>query len=161
MKMLFIVWVVGIGLVAAWAFAPAAPPPPQIPEVNRGKAFGPTEDVLVQSRSVRRQAVFKTLELPWGSRRTGEGRKTFIAGIGHYYYVRQVEIEQYPKFYGDLGAAYIAKQWATTDDQRIDRLTQEAYAKGYLQPADFDGAAGKIVATLVKDERVAGKACAG
>ena len=42
-----------------------------------------------------------------------------------------------------------------------DRLTQDAYARGYLKPADFDGVAGKMVAMVVKDERITGKACAG
>ena len=49
----------------------------------------------------------------------------------------------------------------TTDDQRIDRLTQDAYARGYLKPVDFDAVAGNMVAAVVKDERVTGKACAG
>jgi hypothetical protein len=162
MRMLFIVWALGVGLVAAWSFAPTATPR-QIPEGNRGKAFGPHEDSLVQSRRQLRQAAFSALERPWGSRCAGEERKQFIGGLGHYYYIRQNEMEHYPAYYGKLGADYIATQWATTDDQRIDRLTQDAYAKGYLKPADFDraeGNAGKTVAIVVKDERILGKACA-
>ncbi len=46
-------------------------------------------------------------------------------------------MELHPKYFGELGAAYIAKQWSSTDDQRIDRLTQDAYARGYLKPADL------------------------
>ena len=155
-----LLWAVVIWQVASWTFAPPAPPA-QIPEANRGKAFGSSEDIAVQSRIVLRQSTFRTLEQPWGGRCAGEGRKAFIAGLGHYYYVRQNSMELHPKYFGELGAAYIAKQWSTTDDQRIDRLTQEAYAKGYLKPADFDGPANKMVATVVKDERVTGKACAG
>jgi hypothetical protein len=63
-------------------------------------------------------------------------------------------------YFGRLGADYIAKQWASTDDQRIDRLTQDAYTKGYLKPADFGGPAGRLIALVVRDERVTGKACA-
>jgi hypothetical protein len=100
------------------------------------------------------------LELPWGSRCDGEGRKRFISGLNEYYYQRQNQIERYPENFGKLGADYIADQWAGTDDQRIDRLTQDAYARGYLKPADFDGVAGKLIAALVKDERVTGNACA-
>jgi hypothetical protein len=164
MRMPLIAWALGIGLVAAWTFAPTASPPPapQIPGVNRGKAFGSNEDILVEARRLRRQSTFSTLEQPWGSRCAGEGRKAFITGIGYYYYFRQIEIDDYPKYFGKLGADYIAKQWATTDDQRIDRLTQEACAKGYLKPADFERiGSNKIVATVVKDERITGKACAG
>jgi hypothetical protein len=162
-RLAVVAWAVGVVLVAAWTFAPAAPPPQiaQIPEVNRGKAFGDNEDIYVQSRRIQRKSTFRTLEQPWGGRCTGESRKAFLAGIGHYYYIRQIQTEHYPAYFGKLGADYIAQQWATTDDQRIDRLTQDAYTKGYLKPADFAGPAGKLIAMVVKDERVTGKACAG
>ena len=158
----FVVWAVVVWQVAAWAFAPAAvpPPPSQVLEVNRGKAFGSNEDIAVNDRHGKRQAAFTTLERPWGSRCTGEGRKAFIGG-NEYYYHRQNQTERYPETYGQLGADYIARQWSGSDDQRIDRLTQEAYAKGYLKPADFDGVARKMIAKVVKDERVTGKACVG
>jgi hypothetical protein len=158
--MLFIGWALGVGLVATWAFAPAAPPP-QIPEVNRGKAFGSNEDIMVDARSRQRQAAFRTLERPWASRCAGEDRKRFIGGLNEYYYHRQNQTERYPESFGKLGADYIAKQWSTTDDQRIDRLTQDAYARGYLKPADFNGVAARMIAKVVKDERITGKACAG
>jgi hypothetical protein len=156
----FVLWAIVIWQVAAWTFAPAAPPQ-QIPEVNQGKAFGSNEDIAVETRAGQRQAAFKTLDRPWGSRCAGEDRKQFISGLNEYYYHRQNQTERYPENFGKLGADYIAKQWSTTDDQRIDRLTREAYARGYLRPADFDAVAGKMVATVVKNERVTGKACAG
>ena len=155
-----LLWAVAVGLVAVWTFGPAASPP-QIPEVNRGKAFGSSEDIAVESRKLLRESTFKTLEQPWGGRCAGESRKMFIAGLSHYYYIRQNQTERYPENFGTLSADYIARQWSTTDDARIDRLTQEAYARGYLKPADFDGVAGKLIAKVVKDERVTGKACAG
>jgi hypothetical protein len=161
-KRLFFLWALGVVVVASWAFAPAdAPRPIQIPEVNRGKAFGANEDIHVQSRSELRQSAFETLEQPWGGRCAAEGRKSFIAGLSHYYYIRQNQTDRYPENFGQLGADYIAKQWSTTDDQRIDRLTQDAYAKGYFKPADFEGLAAKLIATVVKNERVTGNACAG
>jgi hypothetical protein len=159
-KRLFFLWALGVVMVASWAFAPADAPRP-IPEVNRGKAFGANEDILVDSRRWVRQSTFKTLEQPWGGRCAAEGRKAFIAGVGHYYYIRQNETERYPENFGQLGADYIAKQWSSTDDQRIDRLTQDAYARRYFKPADFDGLAAKLIAIVVKNERVTGKACAG
>jgi hypothetical protein len=155
----FLLWAIVIWQVAAWTFAPAAPPQ-QIPEVNRGKAFGANEDIEIQSRSEIRQSTFKTLEQPWGDRCAGEGRKNFVGGLSYYYYVRQNQTERYPENFGQLGADYIAKQWSSTDDQRIDRLTQDAYAKGYFKPADFDGLAAKLIAAVVKNERVTGNACA-
>jgi hypothetical protein len=156
-----VLWAVVVLQVAAWTFAPApAPSAPQILEVNRGKAFGPNEDITVEGRSRQRQAVFATLERPWGGRCAGESRKAFISGLNEYYYHRQNQTERYPETYGKLGADYIAKQWSSTDDQRIDRLTQDAYAKGYLKPEDFEPVARKLIAGVVKDERVTGKACA-
>jgi len=160
-RSLFVVWVLVISLIATWAFAPAAvPPPSKILEVNRGKAFGPGEEHRVEGRSKQRQDAFRALDLPWSSRCAGESRKAFISGLGHYYYHRQNQTERYPETYGELGANYIARQWSGGDDQRIDRLTQEAYARGYLKPADFDGVARKMIAKVVKDERVTGNACA-
>jgi len=159
-RRLFIFWALGVALIASWAFAPAQAPP-QIPEVNRGKAFGANEDIAVESRSGLRQSALRTLEQPWGGRCAGEGRRKFVAGLGHYYYIRQNQTERYPENFGQLGADYIARQWSTTDDQRIDRLTQDAYARGYFRPADFDGLAAKLIATVVKNERVTGNACAG
>jgi hypothetical protein len=159
-KRLFVFWVLGVALVASWAFAPAEVPRP-IPEVNRGKAFGANEDIAVDGRSRQRQAAFSTLERPWASRCSGEDRKRFIGGLNEYYYHRQNQTERYPENFGQLGAEYIAKQWSTTDDQRIDRLTQDAYARGYFKPADFKGLAAKLIATVVKDERATGNACAG
>jgi hypothetical protein len=156
----FILWAAAIWQIAGWTFAPLPKPAPQIPEANRGKAFGSSEESAVQSRIVLREATLKTLEKPWGERCTGEGRQAFIAGVGHYYYVRENSMELHPRYFGQLGAAYIAKQWSTADDQRIDRLTQDAYARGYLKPEDFT-IGGKLIATVVKNERITGKACAG
>jgi hypothetical protein len=155
-----LLWAVVIWQVAAWTFAPASPPAPQIPEVNRGKAFGSSEEYLVEARVSQRQEALRALDQPWAGRCAGEDRKRFISGLREYYYQRQNQIERYPENFGQLGADYIAKQWSTADDQRIERLTQDAYAKGYMKPADFEGIAGKLVATVVKDERVTGKACA-
>lgn len=156
----FLLWAVVILQVAAWTFAPVTPPP-QIPEVNRGKAFGSNEDITVETRASQRKGALETLDRPWSGRCSGEARRQFISGLNEYYYHRQNQTERYPETFGKLGAEYIAKQWSTADDQRIDRLTQDAYARGYLKPADFDAVAGKMIATVVKGERVTGKACAG
>jgi hypothetical protein len=160
--MAVIAWAVGVVLVAAWTFAPAAPPPQivQMPELNRDEAIRANEDLYIKIRNVQRKSTFRALEQPWGGRCIGESRKAFLAGIGHYYYFRQAQTENYTAYFGKPGADYIARQWATTDDQRIERLTQDAYTKGYLKPADFVGPANRLIAMVVKDERVTGKACA-
>jgi hypothetical protein len=80
--------------------------------------------------------------------------------LGYYYYQRQNQTERYPENFGKPGADYIAQQWTSADDKRIDRLTQEAYGNGYLKPAEFDAVARKMIATVVAGERVIGKGCA-
>ncbi|KRR01730.1 hypothetical protein [Bradyrhizobium valentinum] len=148
-----VVWQIG-----SWTFAPASPP--KTPQGD-GRAFGPNEKYLVEGREKQRQSAITAFDMPWGSRCSGNDRKQFISGIDHYYYHRQRQTESYPESYGKAGADYIATQWSKTDDQRIERLTQEAYSKGYLKPSDFSGVAAKIVAAVVKNERVTGNGCKG
>jgi hypothetical protein len=155
----FVLWAIVLLQIGAWAFTPEpepAPPPP-----SDGPGFGVNENIFVEGRPGTRKTALSALESPWNSRCAGDGRKQFIEGLGYYYYQRQNDLEHYPKYYGKPGADYIAKQWSTSDDLRIDRLTQEAYARGYLKPSDFDGLAGKLVTAVVKNERVTGNACAG
>jgi hypothetical protein len=154
-----LLWVLVVGLLGLWTFGPASAPP-QAPQNDPNVAFGSNEDIHVQSRIGTREDGMKALELPWGSRCSGDGRKKFISGLNHYYYQRQNQTERFPENFGKAGADYIAKQWSTTDDRRIDRLTQDAYAKGYLKPADLETLARKAVENVVKDKRVTGKACA-
>jgi hypothetical protein len=153
-----VLWAMVVAQIALWAFAPDKQE--EKPSAGDGRPYGDTEQYMVESRVSQRKSTMATLDLPWSSR-CGEDRKRFIAGVNHYYYIRQIESEHYPEYHGKLGADYIARQWSTGEDKRIERLTQEAYARGYLMPSDFDGVAGKLVAAVVKDERVVGKGCAG
>jgi hypothetical protein len=155
----FILWAMVVGQIAIWAFAPAREEL-QLAPTDPEHAYGDTERYTVESRVSQRKDAMAALDLPWSSR-CGEERKRFISGIDNYYYQRQNQNERYPEIHGKLGADYIARQWSTGEDKRIERLTQEAYARGYLKPSDFDGVAGKLVAAVVKDERVTGKGCAG
>jgi hypothetical protein len=155
----FILWAVVIWQVGAWAFAPA-PAPPQIPQGD-GNAFGSNEAIFVEGRTSQRQTALRALGKPWSSFCTDAGRKEFIGGLGEYYYHRQNQTERYPESHGKLGAEYIAQQWASTDDKRIDRLTQEAYGNGYLKPDEFDAVARKLIKSVIAAERVTGKGCAG
>ena len=156
-------WLLLLGIViwqiGGWAFAPARPPP-AMPEGD-GRAFGSNEHYLVEGREKQRQYAITALDMPSGSRCNGDDREHFLGGLNEYYYHRQNQIETYPQTFGKAGADYIARQWSNSDDRRIDRLTQEAYARGYLKPADFRGPAAKMIAAVVKNERVTGKGCAG
>jgi len=158
-KLWLVLCAIAVWQIAGWAVAPASPPPKAAQ--GDGPAFGGSEKHLVEGREKQRQSAIRAFDMPWGSRCSGDDRKQFISGLDHYYYHRQRQMESYPESYGKAGADYIAAQWSKTDDQRIERLTQEAYAKGYLKPSDFNGAAAKMVATVIKNERVTGKGCAG
>jgi hypothetical protein len=145
-----------------WVVKPGTPPAAQpIPAANRGKAFGSYEANHINAREVHRSVALRGLDQPWGGRCAGASRKDFIDALSHYYEHRQNSTDNYSQSYGRLGANYIAQQWTSTDDRRIDRLTQEAYVKGFLKPDEFNKTARKMIATVVKDERVTGKACAG
>jgi hypothetical protein len=167
MRAFFIVWAVVIGQIAVWTFAPATPPPqpqqqlsPQPPQGD-GKAFGSSEDILARGRTLQRQTALRALGAPWSSFCTEAGHKDFISGLSYYYFHRQNQTERYPENYGKPGADYIAQQWASADDKRIERLTQEVYGNGFLKPDEFDAVARRMIATVVAGERVIGKGCAG
>ena len=153
----FILWAMVVGQIALWTFAPDKPKRQE--SAGDGRPYDDTEEYAVESRDSQRKAAMATLDLPWSSR-CGEARKQFISGVNEYYYQRQNQYERYPEIHGKLGADYIAAQWSTGEDKRIERLTQEAYANGYFKPSDFDGVASKLVATVVKNERITGKGCA-
>ncbi|WP_128934492.1 hypothetical protein [Bradyrhizobium zhanjiangense] len=154
----FILWALVVYQVAAWAFARQKSPQPA-PPID-GPGYGSNEAIFVEGRVSKRRAVARALERPYGSRCAGEGRKQFISSVGEYYYHRQNDAERYPETFGKPGADYIARQWSTGEDKRIDRLTQEAYAQGYLQPSDFGAVACKAVETVVRSERVTVRSCA-
>ncbi|HEY8332421.1 MAG TPA: hypothetical protein VIQ05_01400 [Tardiphaga sp.] len=145
--------------IAVWTFAPPVAPPKT--PAGDGKPYDANEKYDVDARISQRQDAFRALGQPTGSLCTEAGRKSFIGGLGHYYYHRQNQTERYPEIHGQLGADYIAKQFSSTDDKRIDRLTQELYSRGYLKPDDFEPVARRMIAVVVKGERITAKGCAG
>jgi hypothetical protein len=156
MKWLYLIGALVILQISAWAFSPP-PQPKKLPESTR--AYGDHEHLIVEGRSKQRQTAFQALEQPTGSRCTPQGRNAFIGSLGYYYEQRQSQLERYPETYGKLGADYIDRQWSSTDDRRIDRLTQEAYRQGYLKPDDFKGLTRKGVSIVLKDEKIIAKGC--
>lgn len=159
-RLWFIVWALVIWQVGAWAFAPqkAAQQPMAAAD---GPGYGSNEAIFVEGRASQRREAALAFERPYGSRCAGEGRKQFVSNIDAYYYRRQNDMERYPETFGKPGADYIAKQWSTGEDKRIERLTQEAFALGFLAPSDFDGLARKLVDAVVRGERVTAHSCAG
>jgi len=155
----FIVWALVIWQVAAWAFAPQKTVQQPMAAVD-GPGYGSNEAIFVEGRASQRRDAALAFERPYGSRCAGEGRKQFVRNVDAYYYRRQNDMERYPETFGKPGADYIAKQWSTGEDKRIERLTQEAYAQGYFSPSDFEGLGRKLIETVVKGERVTAHSCA-
>ncbi len=157
-----LLWAAAIGQVAVWAFVPVSPdhvPSLHTEESGEERILGYEEDIHVQSRADLRKETLVSLEQPWAGRCGGESKKNFVLGLNEYYYHRQNQTERYAENFGRAGAKYIAQQWSAPDDKRIDRLAQEAYAKGYLRPADFNGLSRKLIDAVISEERVTGKGC--
>ena len=158
-RFLILGWATVTLQVAVWTFASSPSVAPQSFTPIGDQEFNQHEKYIADARESQRKSALAALDRPW-SERCGDTRKQFIASLNAYYNVRQNENERYPEIYGPPGSDYIARQWVTPDDQRIERLTQEAYATGYLNPSDFDGMAGRMLATLVRAERITGRGCA-
>src|SRR5262249_39108637 len=145
----FILWAMAVAQIAVWTFAAPARHNEQPAPTDPGRPYNDDEPYVVESRDDQRKEAMAALDQPWSSR-CGESRKRFISSVENYYYQRQNQYERYPEIHGKLGADYIAAQWLTADDKRIERLTREAYARGYLRPSDLNGVAGKLVTAVVK-----------
>jgi len=158
-RLWFFGWAIVMWQVATWAFAPERPTSQQSFTPITGQEFEDHEKYVEDARKSQRKAAMAALERSW-SDRCSEARKQFVGGLNEYYYHRQNQSERYPEIYGPAGADYVARQWTTPDDRRIERLTQEAYSGGYLKPSDFDGVASRMVATVVRGERITGHGCA-
>ena len=137
-------------------------PPVKVVEavVERDPASVPTEKYLVEGREIRRKSALKVFEGPLDDRCTESGRKQFVGSLGEYYYHRQNETLRYPEIFGKPGADYIAAQYRSSNDLRIDRLAGEAYRSGHLRPSDFDAVARQMIVAVVSDEKMTGRGCA-
>jgi hypothetical protein len=152
-------WAAALAQIAIWTYAPDTPKANAV-NTGDGQPYGDLEPIHIESREGMRKSMMATLDQPWSSR-CGDARAKFISGVGEYYWQRKNQYERYLEIHGKPGVDYIAKAWSSPDDKRIDRLTQEAYASGYLKPSDFKGYAQDLIAEIVKGERVTGKGCAG
>jgi hypothetical protein len=112
-------------------------------------------------RDIARKSVLKTLDKPWSSFCTAEGRKHLIDAINYYYGQRHAQMWSYNNTYGEKAGQFAAKAWTSPDDNRIERLTRETYGRGYFKLDELRPPARTPIAELVKGDRVTGKPCAG
>lgn len=113
----------------------------------------------VSTRKHAREGALKGLDQPW-SAYCGEGRQKLISGLNYYFERRGSEQVHPNKEWGESWVRHLKKAWATADDGRIERLTQEAYARGYFTLNDLRSGVNRVAAAeVVGKERVTGKGC--
>jgi hypothetical protein len=165
-----------LGLYAYWDVTTVRPLEPTItakwspvlrpgevpdPQYNGGvPPWNENEKIFQNARNHVRKQALEGLERPWGSFCETEGRKKLDQAVTFYFDQRGNQEESYPKRWGDVGRQYIANEWSTSDDQRIQRLVREHYERGYLNLADLKPYIAKRIAPLLKDSRVSGAPCA-
>jgi hypothetical protein len=150
-----------VALVGIWEYAkrpmPAAakqaedhgPPPPR----------NANEELFRDGRARRRESTLKTLDANWASFCAPQGRTLLVNGLNDYFYFRDGAETSYPGRWGEAGKTYIAREFSTPDDKRIEQRIRELYARGYLDPAMLGSVATRRVTDLVKGLRVDRKQC--
>jgi hypothetical protein len=170
MKFGFVAWALVLMIIGYWTWVVPQPANSQRTatsdainatlEKNRSLGYSPEIEPSAQEvRVSQRQSALKSLEMPWSTLCTKEGRHSFISGLQGYYSRRESEAQVYPANWGPKGAEYIAQQWKTADDLRIEQLTRQIYSEGYLNSDEVMPAARKMLISVIKGERVTGSGC--
>lgn len=162
-RLLFVLWAVAMWQIAVWTFFPAKTETAAVApaERNYGKAHSDNEPVIARGREFQRADALKLLEQPTAVLCSPEGRRKVASGLSEYFFHRRNQTLRYSENFGTPGAEYIARQWSTADDQRIDRLVREAYSSGYITPDELTkGYARDMLISVTNGIRITGKGCA-
>lgn len=116
------------------------------------------EHLYAETRKYARQGALQGLDQAWASY-CGDGRRKLISGLNYYFERRGSEQRNPTKAWGDSWAQHLKKAWATADDARIERLAQNAYARGYFTLDDLSPSNRMAANEVVGKERVTGKGC--
>lgn len=169
-----IVVAIALGLYAFWDYSKPRPLQPtlttkfsavatplnggsSVPEPQQHGGVPPWNDnekIFQNGRNSARKQTLAGLDKAWSTFCQPEGRKQLGSAVSYYFEMRGKQEESYPKRWGDEGRKFIAKEWSTSDDARIQRLVQEHYERGYLKLADLRPNIAKRIEPLVKDLRV-------
>ena len=136
-----------------------------VPVVNAATRQGQdpwmvNESYNVENRDRTRKITLETLDKPWSSHCTTDGHELLIRMINNYYGQRDTQAWSYGHTYGEDARRYVIKAWATTDDNRIERLMSETYGRGYFSLDELQSNARTALAALVKGVHVSAKPCA-
>jgi hypothetical protein len=137
---------------------------PQLPSVNSATARGQEpwaarEWSDEKTRQMARKVALESLDRPWSTFCTEDGRKKLTSGLSYYLWLKFQQREHYANW-GQAGERHAAEVWDTADDNRVARLIRETYSRGYFTPADMEGYARSEIVGLVRQERITGKPCA-
>lgn len=139
-------------------------PSPTMPLENsatrRGQVpWATNEPFIVKGRQRTRKSTLKALDQAWSSFCTPNGHKRLLSSL-HYYYAQRISQERgYGRAWGDEASRYIQQAWASSDDLRIERLTQETYSRGYFSLDEFKPFVRAKLTSVVADARVTGRPC--
>lgn len=78
----------------------------------------------------------------------------------NYFYQRDAQVKTYARVYGEAAERFVTKAWASTDDNRIQRLMSETFGHGYFSLDELRPYARTPMAELVKGTRVTAQPCA-
>ena len=154
-----------VALLGAWEYSK-----PRYPRIDESSVLKPVtadpapprnanEGLFKDGRRMQRASALKTLEQPWGRHCLESGRERLASSLGEYFWHRNGQEKSYPARWGDVGRDYIKREWSTTDDKRIERLTQELYERGYLDLGALKPYTAEYIAGLVKGLRVTAQPC--
>jgi hypothetical protein len=152
-----------IAILGVWESS--KPSYPVNTEANATADYGPppprnaNEQAFQDVRRSARKSALKSLQQPWAAMCEGEGRRSLISGVNYYYEHRGLQEKSYPKRWGAEGKSYIEREWGTTDDKRIEQLTQDMVARGYLEVVSLNRFVAERVGALTKGVTVMAQPC--
>jgi hypothetical protein len=152
-----------IVILGVWEYS--KPSYPVNTETSAQADYGPppprnaNEAIFQDVRHGARKTALKSLQQAWAAMCEGEGRRSLISSVNSYYEQRGLQELSYPKRWGAEGKSYIEREWGTTDDKRIDQLTQDMVSRGYLEVASLNRFVAERVSALTKDVTVTAQPC--
>lgn len=117
------------------------------------------EDLFKKTRDSLRTSTQRALDTAWNEFCTAAGQDRLVGALSSYFIKRHQETVSYEKRWGVEGRDYIAHEWATSGDNRIERLTAETYARGYLDVARFKPSVAAIVTPYLRESRMRVEPC--
>jgi hypothetical protein len=150
-------------VLGAWEYS--KPNRPAVPTTSGQADPGPppprnaNEAIFQESRRMARESTLKSLDRPWADFCSGEGRRAIASSLNEYFYHRGGQELSYPARWGDTGRTYIAREWGTPGDRRIEQQVREMYERGYLDPATLSAATAKRVLALAPGFKVTQHPC--